>query len=66
MMDVGATLCRVRSPHCLLCPAHAVCAAAQTGTQERYPLKSRRAARSRKDTVWLELLLQRRRLSRRA
>jgi len=55
MMDVGATLCRVRSPHCLLCPAHSICAAAQTGTQERYPLKSRRAARSRKDTVWLEL-----------
>jgi A/G-specific adenine glycosylase len=55
MMDVGATLCRVRTPHCLLCPASAVCAAAQAGAQERYPLKSRRAARSRKDTVWLEL-----------
>ena len=55
MMDVGATLCRVRSPHCLLCPAQPTCAAAYTGTQERYPLKSRRAARSRKDIVWLEL-----------
>ena len=55
MMDVGATLCRVRSPHCLLCPAQAACAAARSGTQERYPLKSRRVARSRKDTVWLEL-----------
>ena len=55
MMDVGATLCRVRSPHCLLCPAQPACAAAQNGTQERYPMKSRRTARSRKDTVWLEL-----------
>jgi len=55
MMDVGATLCRIRSPHCLLCPAHAVCAAAQHATQDRYPLKSRRTARSRKDNVWLEL-----------
>jgi A/G-specific adenine glycosylase len=55
MMDVGATLCRVRSPHCLLCPVHAVCAAAQAATQDRYPLKSRRSSRSRKDTVWLEL-----------
>jgi A/G-specific adenine glycosylase len=55
MMDIGATLCRVRSPHCLLCPAQPVCAAARSGTQERYPSKSRRAARSRKDTVWLEL-----------
>jgi A/G-specific adenine glycosylase len=55
MMDVGATLCRVRSPHCLLCPASGVCAAARAGTQERHPVKSRRVARSRKDTVWLEL-----------
>ena len=37
MMDVGATLCRVRAPHCLLCPASAVCAAARAGAQERYP-----------------------------
>ncbi|MBV9890471.1 MAG: A/G-specific adenine glycosylase [Rhizobacter sp.] len=55
MMDVGATLCRVRSPHCLLCPASPVCAAARAGTQERYPTKSRRVVRSRKDSVWLEL-----------
>ena len=55
MMDVGATLCRVRSPHCLLCPAHGVCAAARAGTQERYPVKSRRSARRRQDNVWLEL-----------
>jgi len=55
MMDVGATLCRLRSPHCLLCPASAVCRAARAGTQERYPLKTRRTARRRKDDVWLEL-----------
>src|SRR5439155_67466 len=47
MMDVGATLCRVRAPHCLLCPAQPVCAAAREGTQERYPRKSRRLVRSR-------------------
>jgi len=55
MMDVGATLCRVRAPHCLLCPAHALCAAAQAGEPERYPVKSRRLVRSRRANVWLEL-----------
>jgi A/G-specific adenine glycosylase len=55
MMDVGATLCRVRAPHCLLCPAHALCAAARSQTQERYPLNSRRLIRSRRENVWLEL-----------
>jgi len=55
MMDVGATLCRVRAPHCLLCPASAVCAAVRAGEQERYPLKSRRLVRSRRANVWLEL-----------
>jgi len=55
MMDVGATLCRVRSPHCLLCPAHDLCAAARAATQERFPIKSRRVARRRQDNVWLEL-----------
>jgi len=55
MMDVGATLCRVRAPHCLLCPAQALCAAARAGEQERYPVKSRRLVRGRRSNVWLEL-----------
>ena len=55
MMDIGATLCRVRAPHCLLCPARPVCAAARTGLQERYPVKSRRLVRKQRDSVWLEL-----------
>jgi A/G-specific adenine glycosylase len=45
----------VRAPHCLLCPAHSLCVAARSGTQERYPVKSRRSARGRRDSVWLEL-----------
>ncbi|HEX4235876.1 MAG TPA: A/G-specific adenine glycosylase [Caldimonas sp.] len=55
LMDVGATLCRVRAPHCLLCPAQPLCVAARAGTHERYPVKSRRAVRGRRDNVWLEL-----------
>ena len=55
MMDVGATLCRVRAPHCLLCPAHPACAAARAGEPVRYPVKSRRLVRGRREHVWLEL-----------
>ncbi|HEY2189625.1 MAG TPA: NUDIX domain-containing protein, partial [Caldimonas sp.] len=55
MMDVGATLCRLRAPHCLLCPVHTLCVAARSGMQERYPAKSRRSVRGRRGSVWLEL-----------
>ena len=55
LMDLGATLCVARSPRCLLCPVHGLCAAANTGTQERYPVKSRRLVRSRRANAWLEL-----------
>ena len=54
-MDLGATICATRAPHCLLCPVRDVCAAARAGTQERYPVKSRRLVRGRRDNVWLEL-----------
>ncbi len=55
LMDLGATICLVRSPHCLLCPVAAECVAAQNGTQTRYPVKSRRLVRTRRENVWLEL-----------
>jgi A/G-specific adenine glycosylase len=55
LMDLGATICLTRSPRCLLCPALDLCAAAKAGTQERYPVKSRRLVRGRRDNVWLEL-----------
>ena len=55
LMDLGATVCAARAPHCLLCPVRDVCAAARAGTQERYPIKSRRLVRGRRDNVWLEL-----------
>ncbi len=55
LMDLGATICLVRSPRCLLCPVGAECVAALAGTQARYPVKSRRLVRSRRESVWLEL-----------
>ena len=55
LMDLGATVCLARAPLCLVCPAREVCAAAAAGTQERYPVKSRRLVRKQRDSVWLEL-----------
>ena len=55
VMDLGATVCTTRSPHCLLCPAREICAAMHAGTPERYPVKSRRGVRGRREHVWLEL-----------
>jgi len=55
LMDLGATVCAARAPRCLLCPVRDVCAAARAGTQERYPIKSRRLVRRRRENVWLEL-----------
>ena len=55
LMDLGATLCSARTPTCLLCPVQSQCAAARTGTQERYPVKTRKLKRSRREHVWLWL-----------
>ncbi|HWH81467.1 MAG TPA: NUDIX domain-containing protein, partial [Burkholderiaceae bacterium] len=55
LMDLGATLCLARSPHCLLCPVQADCVAARQGSQERYPVKTRKLKRGRREHVWLWL-----------
>ena len=56
LMDLGATLCLARSPSCLLCPAQALCVAAQTGAQARYPVKTRKLKRGTREHVWLWLI----------
>jgi A/G-specific adenine glycosylase len=55
LMDLGATICLARSPRCLLCPVHDLCAAAQQATQERYPVKTRRLVRGARRNVWLDM-----------
>ena len=55
LMDLGATVCLPRAPLCLLCPVRELCIAAATGTQERYPVKTRKLRRSQRENVWLEL-----------
>jgi A/G-specific adenine glycosylase len=42
MMELGATLCLPRNPHCLACPVTALCEARKRGTQHEVPVKARR------------------------
>jgi A/G-specific adenine glycosylase len=48
LMDLGATICRPKSPLCLVCPVQAFCAAYRTGVPEAYPRKTVKAARPRR------------------
>ncbi|WP_119152923.1 A/G-specific adenine glycosylase [Caldimonas tepidiphila] len=55
LMDLGATVCLPRSPNCLLCPAAELCTARREGAPERYPVKTRRLKRGRREHWWLWL-----------
>ncbi|MBK0391819.1 A/G-specific adenine glycosylase [Ramlibacter algicola] len=52
LMDLGATVCLVRNPHCLLCPLQTTCVARQQGQPESYPVKTRKLKRSAQ-SLWL-------------
>ena len=55
LMDLGATVCLQRSPSCLLCPARSLCVAASTQTQQRFPVKTRKLKRGKREHLWLWL-----------
>jgi len=56
LMDLGATLCTLRRPDCPRCPLQQRCAAHAAGEPERYPVKSRRLKRGRREhaLLWLQ------------
>ena len=41
MMELGATVCRPRSPTCIVCPVNAGCRAFQTAGQEEFPVRQK-------------------------
>jgi A/G-specific adenine glycosylase len=45
MMDLGATICRPRNPHCGDCPLRSICRAFASGNAETFPKPRQRAAR---------------------
>ncbi len=55
LMDLGSGVCAAKAPRCLLCPVDELCAARREGEPERYPVKSRRLVRGRREHWWLWL-----------
>lgn len=56
LMDLGSTVCRPKSPLCLMCPIHAHCAGRATGEPERYPVKTKKAGKPhRLGVAWVLL-----------
>jgi A/G-specific adenine glycosylase len=55
LMDLGATLCSARAPECPVCPVQGLCVAQRTSTQLRFPVRTRRLRRGRREHVWLWL-----------
>ena len=63
MMDLGATICRPKSPDCAACPLSEDCVAAASGEPERFPGAKTKAVRpvrhgvaywiERDDCIWL-------------
>lgn len=55
LMDLGATICLARQPLCTSCPVQSLCVAKAEGEPQRYPVKTRRLKRSRRESVWIWL-----------
>ena len=55
LMDLGATVCTARSPDCLLCPVQPLCRGQQQGDPTRYPIKTKKLKRGRRENWWLWL-----------
>ena len=54
LMDLGATVCRPKSPLCDRCPVAFACEGLKTGAPERYPLKLKKAERPhRRGFAWV-------------
>ncbi|MFG6458842.1 A/G-specific adenine glycosylase [Roseateles sp. BYS96W] len=53
LMDLGATVCSARSPDCLLCPVQPLCRAQQAGDPTRFPVKTKKLKRGRRENWWL-------------
>jgi A/G-specific adenine glycosylase len=54
LMDLGATVCRPRSPSCGACPVARHCQALAVGEPERFPVKAAKTARPhRTGVVWV-------------
>lgn len=53
LMDLGSGVCTARAPDCLLCPVQSLCRGQQLGDPTRYPVKTRKLKRGRRENWWL-------------
>jgi len=53
MMDIGATVCRVKDPSCDLCPLHSICQGKEEPTL--YPTKKKRLVPTREEHIMLSV-----------
>lgn len=53
LMDLGATVCTARSPDCAACPVQPMCAGFAAGEPTRWPVKTRKLKRGRRENWWL-------------
>ena len=60
LMDLGATVCKLREPACPRCPLQADCTACREGEPQRYPVKSKKLKRGRREHALLWLVQGRR------
>jgi A/G-specific adenine glycosylase len=55
IMDLGATVCLTRQPHCLICPVSEGCKALALGRVHELPVAPKRLKRGRRESVCLLL-----------
>ncbi|MBV8603540.1 MAG: A/G-specific adenine glycosylase [Pelomonas sp.] len=55
LMDLGAGVCSARKPDCGACPVAPQCDALAAGTQQRYPVRTRKLKRTKRENWWLWL-----------
>jgi A/G-specific adenine glycosylase len=56
MMDLGATVCRPKSPLCAVCPIASVCRALATGAPETFPRRAPKTVRPHRHGVAFRLI----------
>ncbi len=56
MMELGATVCLPKNPHCLLCPVAKMCRARELGEQDKFPAQKVKAKNKQieRDLFWIE------------
>ncbi|HEY1089609.1 MAG TPA: A/G-specific adenine glycosylase, partial [Burkholderiaceae bacterium] len=55
LMDLGSAICTTRSPDCGACPVSELCAGRKTGEPTRFPIKTKKLKRTRRENWWLWL-----------